>query len=74
MEITSESSASSYINFVEGMAVLGGTGFLLDLTADYSAERAIADDPDALINRMDERLTYGAMSATTKSLAAASSR
>ena len=69
MQITSESSASSYINFVESMAILGGTGFLLDLTADYSAEHAIADDPDALMNRMDERLTYGAMSATTKALA-----
>lgn len=69
MQITSETSASSYINFVESMAVLGGAGFLLDLTADYAAERAIADDADALINRMDERLTYGAMSATTKALA-----
>ena len=69
MQITSETSASSYINFVESMAVLGGAGFLLDLTADYSAERAIADDVDALINRMDERLTYGAMSTATKALA-----
>ena len=68
MQITSESSASSYVNFVEGMAVTGGTGFLLDLTADYSAERAIADNAGALVARMDERLTYGAMSAETKSL------
>ena len=68
MQITSERSASSYINFVESMAVLGGTGFLLDLTADYSAERAIADNVDALMNRMDERLTYGAMSTPTKAL------
>ena len=66
MQITSETSAASYINFVESMAVLGGTGFLLDLTADYSGERAIADDVDALVNRMDERLTYGAMSAETR--------
>ena len=69
MQITSETSASSYINFVESMAVLGGAGFLLDLTADYQAERAIADDVDALLNRMDERLTYGAMSASTRALA-----
>lgn len=69
MQITSETSASSYINFVESMAVLGGAGFLLDLTADYQAERAIADDVDALIARMDERLTYGQMSAATKALA-----
>lgn len=69
MQITSETSASSYINFVESMAVLGGAGFLLDLTADYQAERAIADDADALINRMDERLTYGQMSTGTKALA-----
>ncbi len=68
MQITSETSASSYINFVESMAVLGATGFLLDLTADYSGERAISDDVDALVNRMDERLTYGAMSAETKAL------
>lgn len=68
MQITSETSASSYVNFVESMAVLGATGFLLDLTADYSSERAIADDVDALVNRMDERLTYGAMSTATKAL------
>ena len=68
MQITSESSASSYINFVEAMAMLGGTGFLLDLTADYSAERALADDADALVSRIDERLTYGAMSDTTRAL------
>lgn len=68
MQITSESSASSYINFVEGMAVLGGTGFLLDLTADYSAERALADDPDALIAHMNDRLTYGTMSQSTRDL------
>jgi uncharacterized protein (DUF1800 family) len=70
MQITSESSASSYVNFVEGMAVLGGAGFLLDLTADYNAERAIADNVDALVARMDERLTYGAMSTETKALIA----
>ena len=69
MQITSETSASSYINLVEGMALLGGAGFLNDLTADYQAERAIADDVDALLNRMDERLTYGTMSAATKALA-----
>ena len=69
MQITSETSASSYINFVEGMAILGGAGFLNDLTADYQAERAIADDVDALLNRMDERLTYGTMSANTRVLA-----
>ena len=40
-----------------------------DLTADYQAERAIADDIDALVNRMDERLTNGTMSASTKALA-----
>ena len=68
MQITSETSASSYINFVEGMAILGGAGFLNDLTADYQAERAIADDVDALVNRMDERLTYGTMSANTRAL------
>ena len=68
MQITSETSASSYINFVESMAVTGATGFLLDLTADYNDERAIADNVDALVNRMDERLTYGAMSEQTRAL------
>jgi hypothetical protein len=56
------------VNFVESMAVTGGTGFLLDLKADYSEERALAHDVDALVARMDERLTYGAMSAQTKAL------
>ena len=68
MQITSETSASSYINLVESMALLGAAGFLFDLTADYSAERAIADDVDALVNRMDERMTYGAMSPGTRAL------
>jgi uncharacterized protein (DUF1800 family) len=68
MQITSETSASSYINFVQSMAVLGGAGFLLDLTADYSAEKAIADDADALVNRMDALLTCGAMSAATRAI------
>ena len=69
MQITSETSASSYINFVESMAILGGAGFLLDLTADYQDERAIADDVDALISRIDERLTYGTMSEATRAFA-----
>jgi uncharacterized protein (DUF1800 family) len=68
MQITSETSATAYVNFVENMAVLGATGFLLDLNADYSAERALADNPAALIDRMDELLTYGTMSATTREL------
>jgi uncharacterized protein (DUF1800 family) len=68
MQITSETSASAYVNLVESMALLGSTGFLLDLTADYSAERALADNTDALIDRMDQLLTYGTMSATTKAL------
>jgi uncharacterized protein (DUF1800 family) len=68
MQITSETSASSYINFVQSMAVLGGAGFLLDLRADYSAEKAIADDVDALVSRMDMLLTFGTMSATTRAI------
>jgi uncharacterized protein (DUF1800 family) len=68
MQITSETSATAYVNFVENIAVLGATGFLLDLNADYSAERALADDPAALIDRMDALLTYGSMSAATREL------
>ena len=67
MQITSETSAELH-QFCREHGGDGGTGFLLDLTADYSGERAIADDVDALVNRMDERLTYGAMSAETKAL------
>ena len=68
MQIAGETSSSSYINFVGDMAVLGATGFLLDLRADYSAERQLADNAQALVDRMDERLTYGTMSAQTKAL------
>ncbi len=66
MQISNETSASSYINFVESMALLGATGFLLDLRADYAAERAIAQDVEALVNHMDQRLTYGTMSSATR--------
>jgi uncharacterized protein (DUF1800 family) len=68
MQITSETSASSYLNFVENMAFLGSAGFLLDLKADYTDERAIADDAAALVARMDERLLYGSMSPATRAL------
>jgi uncharacterized protein (DUF1800 family) len=68
MQITSETSASAYINLVESMALLGSAGFLLDLRADYAAEREIAHDVDALVNRIDERLTYGAMTPATRAL------
>jgi uncharacterized protein (DUF1800 family) len=68
MQITSETTVASYLNVVESTVGYFGTGFLLDLNTDYAAEMALADDPSALIDRIDLLLTAGAMSPETKAL------
>jgi hypothetical protein len=67
-QITSETSAASYINLVQGMAGLQSAGFVFDLYTDHTAEKAVADDVDKLIEHVDLLLTYGAMSVETKAL------
>lgn len=39
-----------------------------DLQPDYSAELALADNSSALVDRLNDRLMYGSMSAALKSL------
>ena len=68
MQIASETTVASYLNVIEGTVGYFGTGFLLDLNTDYAAELALADDPGALVDRIDLLLAAGAMSPETKAL------
>jgi uncharacterized protein (DUF1800 family) len=68
MQITGDVSVAAYVNLVQSMAQTGTAGFLWDLSTDYAAEKAIAGDIDKLVNRIDELLTYGSMSAKTRSI------
>ena len=68
MQITSETTVASYLNVIESTVGYFGTGFLLDLNTDYAAELALADDPPALVDRINLLLAAGAMSPETKAL------
>jgi uncharacterized protein (DUF1800 family) len=68
MQIASETTVASYLNVAESTTGYFGTGFLLDLYSDYAAETALADDPAALVDRVNLLLCAGAMSDETKSL------
>lgn len=68
MQITSETSVASYVNFVQNTAVLQSAGFLLDLYTEHTAEKALAGDVEALIAHMDLLMTGGNMEPQTKAL------
>jgi uncharacterized protein (DUF1800 family) len=68
MQITSETTVASYLNVVESTVGYFGTGFLLDLNTNYVAEVALADDPQALVDRIDLLLAAGGMAPQTKAL------
>ena len=68
MQITSETTVASYVNVVEQTVGYFGTGFLLDLNTDYPAEVALADDPAALVERVNLLLAAGSMGEPTKAL------
>jgi uncharacterized protein (DUF1800 family) len=71
MQITHETSAAGYVNFMRdniasGVGQSNGTvnGVVLnrrDLQADFSAELALADQPGALVDRLNTKLMVGAM-------------
>ena len=67
-QIIHEVSVAGYANFMR-TAVLSGVGSNTprDIQPDYAAELALASDPDRLIDRIDLLLTYGTLSAETRS-------
>lgn len=69
-QITTETSVAGYLNYMQSVIQSGvGTSPLQgvrDIEADYSAEVALADNPDALLDRLDLLLTHGQMTAATR--------
>ena len=69
LQIVHETSVVGYANFMRSAVQSGlGSGNPRDIQADYSAELALAQDPDRLIDRIDLLLTAGMMSADTRFL------
>jgi uncharacterized protein (DUF1800 family) len=76
MQIAHETTAAGYVNFMrDGVAsgvgqwngtVAGVVRNRRDIQADYRAELALADQPAALLDRLDAKLTYGQMPAALK--------
>ncbi len=64
LQITTGSSITGYANFMEG--------FILQRVSDesyvpdYSAELALADNPGALVDHLDDILTYGSLRAESR--------
>ena len=61
MQITAEPSVTGYLNFIQD-AISGGVGENASVKADYAAELALADQPAALLDRVDLLLLAGSMS------------
>ncbi|AYM77002.1 DUF1800 domain-containing protein [Janthinobacterium agaricidamnosum] len=61
MQITAEPSVTGYLNFIQD-AISGGVGENASVKADYAAELALADQPAALLDRVDLLLLAGNMS------------
>jgi uncharacterized protein (DUF1800 family) len=68
-QIIHETSVVGYSNFMRSIVRSGtGSNSPRDIQPNYTKELALADDPDALIDRIDMLLTYGTMSTETKDL------
>jgi uncharacterized protein (DUF1800 family) len=68
-QILHETSVVGYSNFMRSIVPSGvGSNSPRDIQPDYSKEMALADDSDALIDRVDLLLTSGTMSDETKDL------
>ena len=73
MQILHETSAAGYVNTMRD-AIASGVGATTnasgtnrrDLQPDFTAEIALADQPAALVDRVDAKLLYGAMPADLK--------
>jgi uncharacterized protein (DUF1800 family) len=67
-QIIHEVSVAGYANFMRSVVQSGaGSNNPRDIQADYSAELALASDPQRLIDRVDLLLAYGTLSAETRS-------
>jgi uncharacterized protein (DUF1800 family) len=63
-QIVGETSVVGYTNYMQGVIVNGAgvaVGGVRDVRPDYAAELAVADNADALIDRVDRCLMYGTM-------------
>ena len=60
LQITTASSVSGYANFME--AFISRDVSDVDYAANYADEIALANDPAALVDHLDQILTYGALS------------
>ncbi len=69
MQITNENSMAGYLNFIRN-AINAGVGTrnnnVLDIQADYTAELALAANPDLLVDRVNLLMTGGSLSAATR--------
>lgn len=65
MQITNETSVTGYLNFMRD-AIVNGTGRSDDIEANYTAELALADKPDQLMDRIDLLLMQNQMSSTLR--------
>jgi uncharacterized protein (DUF1800 family) len=61
-QITGETSVAGYTNFMQGVIGSGvGLGSPRDVRASYAGELAVADNADALVDRVDRCLMAGQM-------------
>jgi uncharacterized protein (DUF1800 family) len=68
-QILHETSVVGYSNFMRGIVGSGvGSNSPRDIQPDYSKELALAEDPDALVDRVELMLTYETMSDETRNL------
>ncbi|MEO0699322.1 MAG: DUF1800 family protein, partial [Pseudomonadota bacterium] len=66
-QLVNETTVAGYINFMEFAVETAGFLFT-DVELDYSAEVAIADDSEALVNRLDLLLSANQLSAEIRGL------
>jgi uncharacterized protein (DUF1800 family) len=59
-QITGETSVAGYTNFMQGV-IASGVGVNREVRATYTAELAVADNADALIDRVNRCLMAGTM-------------
>ncbi|MEM9571914.1 MAG: DUF1800 family protein [Pseudomonadota bacterium] len=70
LQITNETAVVQYANFMYNVVLRdigdGGTAGEYGIVGDYSSEIELAEDPEALISRLDLLLTAGEMTEATK--------